>query len=441
MQILVIGELVDYTTSIKRHFSLTKGFEIAIGFSEISEISKTYYLTMGKTCKYKSTNLILQNINEINGEFLKSMYAIILIREHNILDVMNANSSLEKLFLDKLFLDKHDKRIIMKSDSISWLNNKIYRKEFPYKYNIKFIDFVCNCFDTMCCQTQELVDIGLNEVKRYYPAYLSIIKSKLFISRMGIPNHIPLNPEIENPYCPNHSYCTHSAINITECDKYTALLPLCYSSYNYKFNSLEKFNKPKIKMIYMGRIKIDDGKILYLMNQIMKKLGDDYELHIFPGRFVLPGCNIKVFSPKFPKNIQLIRDAMFYDCNNVIVHMPFDDIDKTKYLQWIDIAIDFSQSRPYNKKSPQGNAKLLEYCYYGLKVVTEKNVNNSHLVLDGKNGILLDGIGTVDDYVDAIKKLSIHNKVMNNMDCIDITIKSNSWKQIAQEMYDSEINK
>ena len=37
----------------------------------------------------------------------------------------------------------------------------------------------------------------------------------------------------------------------------------------------------------MGRIKTDNGKIIYMIKNIMEKLGDDYELHIFPGSFVI----------------------------------------------------------------------------------------------------------------------------------------------------------
>jgi hypothetical protein len=174
------------------------------------------------------------------------------------------------------------------------------------------------------------------------------------------------------------------------------------------------------------------------MRDIMNKLGDGFELHIFPGRFCIPNSKVSVFSSKYPVNLQILRDTIFHSCNNVIIHYPYDDKSKSKYLSYADIGIDFSSKRPLNIKCPAGNAKLLEYCNYGIKVVTEKNVNNSHLVIDGKNGIVLDNLASVDEYVESIKKLVDHE--YDKKYTIDQTIKTNSWDVIAKEMY-NHINK
>ena len=184
----------------------------------------------------------------------------------------------------------------------------------------------------------------------------------------------------------------------------------------------------------MGRIKSDQGKILYMLRDIMKILGDTYELHIFPGRFVIPNFQVSVISPKCGSNLQLLRDSIFYDSDNVIIHYPYEEQDKTKYLQYADIAIDFSPNRPHNAICSAGNAKLLEYCYYGLKVVCEKNIGNSELVENGKNGILLDGIASVDNYVEAIKKIS--NETINRSFTINYMCENHNWDIISKELFE-----
>ena len=63
----------------------------------------------------------------------------------------------------------------------------------------------------------------------------------------------------------------------------------------------------------------------------MKKLGEEYELHVFPGTFQIPGTNISKYSSKYPHNLQLLRDSIFYDCPNVIIHFPFNDETKSKF--------------------------------------------------------------------------------------------------------------
>jgi len=127
-------------------------------------------------------------------------------------------------------------------------------------------------------------------------------------------------------------------------------------------------------------------------------------------------------------NLQSLRDAIFYNSSNVIVHVPFSNEDKTKWVQYADIGIDFCSSRPKNKRSEAGHAKVLEFCYYGLKVVCEKNICNSHLV---KNGILLEGIATVDNYVKAIKEIS--KKPINQEEISELIIADSNWDKITIE--------
>jgi hypothetical protein len=178
-----------------------------------------------------------------------------------------------------------------------------------------------------------------------------------------------------------------------------------------------------------------DG-VLDMLKDIMTELGPLYELHIFPGSFSLPlkyrlpGEESVRYSGKH--HFPLLRERVFADMCNVIVHHPFTEQQKGLYLSYADIGLDFSQTRPANVKSCQGNCKLLEYCYYGLKVVAETNINNSHLVKDGRNGILLPGVGSVQDYVKAIKEME--SKTIDSAFTRYQTIKTNNWDRIAQNI-------
>ena len=360
---------------------------------------------------------------------MENIKYLILIRETNIFDIIDKSESLKDFLLNK----KKQVKISIKGDSIDWITSKDYINKFK-KLNLKFIDFVINTFDMICCQTDELAKDGLANLSKMYSQEISEqIAKKIFISRMGIPNKSPLDNNILCPYDINHSYCVDNYRNLAE---NKAFLPLYFIKPHIEFTNknIKNFNKLKKIIIYTGRIKTDGGNILYIMKDIMKKLGDEYELHIFPGRFVIPNFEVSVLSPKSGSNLQLLRDIVFFDTDNVIIHYPYEEQDKTKYLQYADIAIDFSPNRPNNNICSAGNAKLLEYCYYGLKVVCEKNIGNSKLVENGKNGILLEGIASVDSYVDSIKKLS--NETINRNFTINYMRDNHNWDLISKELFE-----
>ena len=92
--ILIVSELEDYHKSIKRHYSFTKGYGIATGFSKLV---KTYYLTLGKTELYNDITFI--NDKEITDTFLEKIDFILFIREFNIMDIFDKVKSIEKLYL------------------------------------------------------------------------------------------------------------------------------------------------------------------------------------------------------------------------------------------------------------------------------------------------------------------------------------------------------
>ena len=315
---------------------------------------------------------------------------------------------------------------------MDWIFSKNYFTNFPKIYNADWLSFLKEAFDFICVQTEQFKNEGLKLIKRKRPNRYNDFKDKIFVSRMGVfPEH-PFK-DVKNPYDKNHSYCVD---DFSKINKGKALHPLCYTLRNrpYSFDKGVNYNLNKTIIVYMGRIRTNQGKIAWMMRDIMKKLGHNYELHVFPGRFNIPNSNVSVFSSKYPSNLQILRDTIFYECNNVIIHFPFDDIDKAQYLQYADIGLDFSSVRPANRSCPAGNAKLLEYCNFGLKVISEKNVNNSHLVESAKCGILLEGVGTVDQYVEAIKKLKDFE--YDREAAIKETIDNQNWDLIGKEMLD-----
>jgi hypothetical protein len=76
----------------------------------------------------------------------------------------------------------------------------------------------------------------------------------------------------------------------------------------------------------------------------------------------------------------------------------------------------------------------------GLPVVTEKNVNNSWLVTNCSNGIVLDGIATVQDYVDSIHKLTNELEI-DRKKASNITIQNENWNLRAKNFINDLLDK
>lgn len=435
MKILVINDIANYHTQAKQHFSLTKGYYFAKGLSKINN-NQVYFLTTGENSN--DDKLIFLNDKELNQEFLKDLNLMLLIRENNFLDILNTYPDIRKWIFDEG--RDNNKKLAIKSDSLSWVYSPHYLKNFRLKYNQHWVEFVAKFFDILFVQTKEFKDYSVKIIQQRFGGNLAnILRKKIFISRMGVPNQLPHDfKNLKNPYDINHSYCLD---NYYKLKPNLALhsLPFTLKNRAQNNNPITEYNKEKTILIYMGRIKVDGGKILYMMRDIMKELGNDYELHIFPGRFELPDIGVKVWSPKYMDNLQTLRDYIFGSCSNVIIHVPFDDKTKTQWVQYADIGIDFASSRPANRKSYAGHAKVLEYCYYGLKVVCERNICNSHLVKNANNGILLNGIGTIEQYVTAIRE--IKNKEINKLNASKMTIKDSNWDKISEEFYNFLLNK
>lgn len=421
---LIIHEFEDFSNVSKLHFSSTKGFFVAQSLSKYVDVS---YLTTGKS--EVNGFVKLKNLDELRKNDLESFDLIILTREHVFPTLISKFPEMMALMRNK-----NRKTIILhKGDSFGWIKQKEFRNSYYNLAKKTVFKDISMLFDVICAQTEELANTSFSQLPK---EVCEKIQSKIFISRMGVPNEAPnlAKPNSKVDFFANKmNYCVDDYPELTSGK---ALYPLCFTTQNKKETpeNFEKFLEQKTRLIYMGRMKTDGGRIIDLMKKIMIELGDDFELHIFPGRFRLPGVPVSVFSPKSSKNLQLIRDRHFAECKNVIIHYPFESSKKSEILRCMDIGIDFCQFRPENKKSSMGNAKLLEYCYYGLKVVIDENINNSELVLDSKAGITLPDVPDAKIFAQAIREvneLDYDSKSISNY-----TIKNHNWDLICKELLD-----
>lgn len=417
MNFLVINDLEDIKNKKITHYSLDKGLNLSYGL--VNNECKVDYIVSNNSFTENNINFI--NYKELGEENINSYDYVIIIREGIMDELFNKFIELKKFF----FNPNKKAKIIIKSDSCNWLFDKNFRKYINNEVNINasipsVVKWINKNIDVICVQNREFYELGFSN---------GVNKNKMLISNMAIPEMTIDYNNLINPYLSDYSYCK----NKKSLNSGDSLFPKYYSDNPNKIHELK--SKKRIKIFYMGRIKTDSGRIIYVMKDIIDKLGDDYELHIFPGSFLLYDLEthkINKCSANNSNHLELLRDTVFPESKNVFIHCPFDHKDIHKYLWYADVGIDFSSSRPKNVKSNAGNAKLLEYCYMGLPVVTERNVNNSYLVDNCFNGIVLDDIGTTDDYVQSIISLTKKIKI-DRKNASKITIQNENWNLRAKE--------
>ena len=416
MKIFIINNLDDINSNTIIHFSLDKGLYLAHGLHNCN--NDVYFLT---TIPSFTDKINFININEANLDFLNSCDLIVIIREAEIENILENYSPLKDIFFKK---DLRRGKLIIKSDSIQWILNKSFRR---YLSNQLQINASTNSIIKWINKNIDYVSVQNVEFKM--DAIRNGISPKIIIeSNMAVPKEILEDfGNYDNPYNINHSYCK---IDYKKLKNGDALYPKYYQE---NLDRIEEFNRKRYIIIYTGRIKTDNGKTVYLMREIMERLGDDYELHIFPGSFCI-NINDELIqcSSRNINHLLQLRDIIFPNNRNIIIHYPYEHKYGRKYLYYADCGIDFSPSRPNNEKSRAGNAKLLEYCSMGLPVVCETNTNNSYLVKNAGNGIMLDGIGTSDQYVDAIQRLRSIN--IDRRLSSEITVNNNNWDLRAIEL-------
>lgn len=403
-KILIINELKDYKKTAISHFSISKGFYFGEGLKNNGH--DVYFLTTGST---EDDNIKFINIEHANSNFLEKMDVIIIVREAEIPTLFETFTQLKEY----LFKKDRKTKIGVKSDSVTWMIQKPFREYVSKTFNIKKIKgvvvrWVNDTFDFVCVQNKEMYNLGVAEGVK-----------NMIISNMSIPDE--MIPEIKD-----------NALNKLEFVNETSKL-----TYNKSIKPNNYTEKIRKNLIYTGRIKVDQGRIIYTMKEIMDLLGNDYLLHIFPGSFYInDGVTMKECSSK--NGNHLFELNQFINHPNIVVHYPYEQKDRFKFLNVADCGIDFASSRPENIKSSAGHAKVLEYCAAGLPIVIEKNINNSFLVENAGNGILLENIATPKEYVDAIKKLL--NTKIDRKKAAEITIKNENWNVRTKKFIEDLFN-
>ena len=419
MNFLIISDLVDIKEKKVTHYSLDKGINFGIGLKNNG--CKVDYVVSVQSYSEDGINYICYT--ELTSTKIDSYDYVILVREGLIEQLMEIFNELSQVFLN----EKRKTKIIIKSDSCGWIINKDFRNYIGKQFKINcstgsIVKWVNRNIYVVCVQNEEYLKLGIE---------LGVDSHRMIISNMAVPYEIIDYSNLVDTNLFDYSRCKKKKY-LTRGD---SLYPANFENLPDEFNNWQK--KKRTKILYMGRIKTDGGRIALLMRDIMKEL-DDYELHIFPGSFIMFNeeiSKIESFSSNNSNHLEILRDRIFKESPNIFIHCPFEHRDIKKYLWNVDMGIDFSSSRPNNIKANAGNAKLLEYCYLGLPVITETNVNNSHLVTQCSNGILLDGIATVNDYVNAIK--NINNLQIDRIKSSQITIENENWNLRTKNFIES----
>lgn len=418
MNFLITNEINDINNVHITHYSQDKGHFLAKSFAKIGH--KVYFLTATNNCE--KDGLYYVSCDKINEEFLQKINYIFITREALFPIILEAFPALRNII--SINKNKRTLKIIIKNEYPLWFYDKEIRKyihkTFQCGNSLKnMTKWVVNHIDYLCAQNEEYRNIAVQK---------GIPREIIPVSNMGVPNYYFDYSTLVNPYDLNHSYCVNMA-----CDLATgrALWPRYYVDNPDK---RQEFNTEKYIIVYTGRIKVDHGKIFYNMRNIMNYLGEKYELHIFPGTFMMPSeTGSTTHSARNGNSLVLLRDTIFQDSQNIIIHYPYDHHDKYMYLNFAHCGIDFSEVRPNNSISIAGHAKILEYCEIGLPVVCEENINNLYLVKNGKNGIVLPYLASDQEYADAIKNI-IENKNIDREYCRKITIDNENWDLKAKEL-------
>lgn len=419
MRFLFINDFNDVNEVTIRHFSLDKGHYLAKAI-QIHQHT-VYFMTMNTA--YERDGLIYLPINQITPEFLQSLQYVVIVREPLFAGMVEKIPALRD-YLGTPKTQRDGPKLIVKSDSVLWVRNKELSRRLSELYlkPISSKEWMIGHVDYICAQNELYLRTGLKT---------GIPREMMLLSSMSVSNVSHDRAQMINPYPEDHSYCVPSKAQLSEGK---ALLPLYYVHHPEERASLDR---KKTILVYTGRIKTNKGKILFDMRDIMDRLGDDYELHLFPGSFVipLPGDEKPINrSGKDVISLELLRDQIFPETRNVIIHFPYQHCDKYRHLQFADCGIDFSDVRPLDVVGLAGHAKILEYCEMGLPVVCEGNIQNLYLVENGKNGIVLPYRADADQYAQAIRE--IVTRPIDRSYCRAITMYNENWNKRARELLD-----
>ncbi len=421
MKFLIINDFNDINDAIIRHFSLDKGHFMAKSLLALDH--DVYFLTVKRD--YILGGIKYIHYDNITNDFIDTLDYVLIVREPLFLDILNRIPALKNNINIPKNLRKNPKYIV-KSDSPIWFNSKAFIVDLQRSFGVKksrhcVKQWIIDHVDYICAQNEDFKKLALLN---------GLPLKSILVSNMGISNDNIDFDMLVNPYDIEHKYCVDKAAQL---GSGRALWPLYYLENPDK---KPQSNTKKYIIVYTGRIKTDGGKIFLNMKNIMEELGEEYELHIFPGSFSIPSENgtSTAHSSKNSNSLELLRNTIFKENRNIFIHYPYSHEEKYKYLGFADCGIDFSDVRPTNVKPLAGHAKILEYCESGLPVVCEENIQNLFLTENGKNAIVLPFMASDTEYAQAIKKIQTI-KIDRNF-CRTITVQNENWDKRAQELID-----
>lgn len=217
---------------------------------------------------------------------------------------------------------------------------------------------------------------------------------------------------------------------------------------NINFSKKCPFKKTaKYVLCYIGRIRHNNGTTIPFLMKLMSKLGSDYQLIILPGSFNLPNEKPSLkHNPK--KENHYAKFKKYLENKTINVHKEYlkNEVHKTdfmckekldfnitllkpvkwgeqfSYLYHCDIAINFAPFRKLNYVCDVANTKIFDYLVSGVPIISEYGCQNNYLINKYNAGVVIDSIGSINDYYEGIKKIintkynkeDIINKVKNN---------------------------
>lgn len=407
---LIINDWNDMNEVYVRHYSIDKGWFMAQSLAHLNQ--KVYFLTT--LPDYVSHNIQFICDQNIDETFLAKLDYLLIAREAMFFTILQKLDCL-KQYVQSDIHSRVGPQIIIKSDYPLWFTHKCHAQSLKQMFGIsrgKTKKWLIHHINYICAQNDTFKKMALD---------YGLLPSMIIVSKMGIPIE-PLDASsLVNPYHVDYRYLVDYADQLGQSK---ALMP-------YPYTSKDQLSVPKYIIVYTGRIKTDNGRILYNMRHIMQLLGNEYQLHIFPGSFVMPETTI-AHSGKNKDSLDLLRKQIFPDATNIIIHYPYPHHHKYQYLQFAHCGIDFSDVRSSNTIACADHAKLLEYCESGLPVVCEENIHNLYLIKQGKNGIILPYLASNAEYADAIQKI-VHSDIDREY-CRNTTRQTENWHSIASDL-------
>jgi hypothetical protein len=404
-RILIVADLNDPNINLGTQFGLTKGYYLARAFARLGH--QVDYLI-------HSPGSVRDNVCYLNISDLKTLndYHILIFSMEMMMPTIWDKSPVIWEYISQNKSKRIGPKIIVRSDNPLWYKKKIFaRLKKPKSWVISHIDYISS-------QTEEFKNLAINA---------GIPPNMLIVSNMAVWDQWDQWDQVmQNPYDLKHQYCVESVAQLTYGK---ALLPRIYLEHP---ELRKNFDVTKYIIVYIGRVKSDNGRIFNNMSNIMKILGDQYELHIFPASFYLPGTT-KRMSARNVHHLGLLRDQVFADSTNIIIHHPYHHDKGYSYLFYAHCGIDFSHMRPNKGHQMAGHAKILDYSSAGLPIVCEENIGNLFVVKNAGNAIILPYMASDQMYALAIRKI-VEEQPIDREKARQITLNNENWIKRAQEL-------